>query len=344
MTRRTPVGIRDIGDALGLSMMSVSRALRGVEGVSAETRSMVIKAAKQMGYRPNRNARSLASDHSTLIGISIPSLFSDVFPEILDGMRATFDHAGFDTLIDTTHYNTDREADWAERMLDWNAAALVLCGVDHTPGLRQRLRSLRIPTLEFWDVTDDPIDICVGIDHVRAGADLAAHLLACGYRRPAFIGVPEGRDTRADKRLKGLDSTFRTTGTGPVTVHRIDHRATFEAGALATEALLDGQDQTPDVIAYLNDHMAFGGLSACQRRGHAVPGTIGISGFNDLEINKILPMPITTVITPRTQMGLIGARNIVARIKGATIDRRVTIPTELRIGATTRATPDNGPA
>ncbi|MCA0422216.1 MAG: LacI family DNA-binding transcriptional regulator [Proteobacteria bacterium] len=342
MTRRTPVGIRDIGDALGLSMMSVSRALRGVEGVSAGTRIEVIQAAKRMGYRPNRNARSLASAHSTLIGVSIPSLFSDVFPEILDGMRATFDHAGFDTLIDTTHYNTAREADWAERMLDWNAAALVLCGVDHEPDLRRRLRDLRIPTLEFWDTTDDPIDVCVGIDHWKAGADLAEHLLACGYTRPAFIGVPEGRDTRADKRLAGLVATYASAGIDAVDVRRIDHRATFEAGALATESLLAAEGPRPDVLAYLNDHMAFGGLSTCMRLGLSIPDAIGIAGFNDLEINKILPMPITTIITPRTRMGEIGARNIIARIKGAVVERCVTIPTELRIGHTTRAPLSSG--
>ena len=141
MTRKTHVGIKDIGRALGLSMMSVSRALRGVEGVSAETRDEILRVAKRMGYRPNRNARSLASAHSTLIGISLPTLFSDVFPEILAGMRATFDHAGFDTVIDTTDYNSAREADWVERMLDWNAAGLVLSGVDHAPDLRERLKA-----------------------------------------------------------------------------------------------------------------------------------------------------------------------------------------------------------
>lgn len=339
MPRKTPVGIKQIGAALGLSMMSVSRALRGVEGVSAETREHVLRTAKRMGYRPNRNARSLASDHSTLIGISLPTLFSDVFPEILDGMRATFDHAGFDTVIDTTDYNPAREADWVERMLDWNAAGLVLSGVDHAPELRQRLRDLRIPTLEIWDTTDDPIDICVGADHASAGLCLGQHLVACGYQRPAFVGVPEGRDRRADKRLSGLAAAFRAAGIADLPVQRIDRRAAFEAGSIATRALLDGAGAPPDVICYLNDHMAFGGLSVCMTRGLAVPEAIGIAGFNDLEINKILPLPITTVLTQRQLMGATGARNLVARIHGAVVERSVRIPTRLQEGRTTRGLP-----
>ena len=336
MPRNTPVGIKDIGQALGLSMMSVSRALRGLEGVSTETRTEILKTAKRMGYRPNRNARSLASAHSTLIGISLPTLFSDVFPEILDGMRAAFDHAGFDTVIDTTDYNPAREADWIERMLDWNAAGLVLSGVDHAIEVRQRLLGLKIPTLEIWDSTDTPIDMCVGVDHFAAGASLGQYLIKLGYRRPAFAGVREGKDPRADKRLKGLQFAFSQSGVCTMRTSRIDRRAAFEAGALATEMLLGDGGPMPDVICYLNDHMAFGGMVTLQKRNMSVPDDMGITGFNDLEINAVLPLPITTVVTPRQQMGAIGARHLVARINGAVVERSTIIPTHIKEGRTTQ--------
>ncbi len=336
MSRNTHIGIKDIAKALGLSMMSVSRAMRGVEGVSAKTRNDILNAAKRMGYRPNRNARSLATAHSTLIGISLPTLFSDVFPEILDGMRAAFDHAGFDTVIDTTDYNRSREADWIERMLDWNAAGLVLSGVDHSVEVRKRLRDLKIPTLEIWDTTDDPIDICVGVDHFSVGANLGQYLIGLGYRRPAFAGVLEGKDTRADKRLKGLEYAFSQSGVSSIRTSRIDRRAAFQAGSIATELLLEDDEPKPDVICYLNDHMAFGGMSVCIKRGISVPGDLAITGFNDLEINHVLPLPITTVVTPRQQMGAIGARNLVARISGAVVERTIVVPTHVREGYTTR--------
>lgn len=332
----TNVSIKDIGEALGLSMMSVSRALRGVEGVSEARRAEILQTAKSMGYRPNRTARSLATARSTLIGVSLPTLFSDVFPEILDGMRATFDHAGFDTVIDTTDYNPAREADWVERMLDWNAAGLVLSGTDHAPDVRHRLANLDIPTLEIWDTSDDPIDICVGVDHVQAGISLARYLLACGYQRPAFIGVPEGRDTRADKRMRGMRDTFLAAGLSDFHIEYVNKRAAFEAGHLGTETVLQHSTTRPDVLCYLNDHMAFGGLSACMKRGISVPGDIGIAGFNGLEINSVLPLPITTLVTQRQMMGAIAARNLVARINGAVVERCVTIPTVLHQGLTTR--------
>lgn len=340
MARKTTIGIKDIGRAVGVSMMTVSRALRGVEGVSPAMRARIVQAAKAMDYRPNRNARSLASANSSLIGISLPTLFSDVFPEILDGMRATLSHAGFDTVIETTDYDPAREAAWAERMLDWNAAGLVLSGVDHAVELRQHLRALRIPTLEIWDVAPDPIDLCVGVDHHAAGLELGRYLVRCGYARPAFVGVPEGRDRRADKRLAGLAAAFGGAGIAEITVERVDRRAAFEAGLVGTERLLDRAGPRPDLICYLNDHMAFGGISACERRSLPIPEAIGIAGFNGLEINSVLSRRITTLKTPRRAMGETGARNLVARIKGAVVERCVSLPMALDEGSTTRpATP-----
>lgn len=337
MTRKINVGIKDIGRAVGVSMMTVSRALRGVEGVSPAMRAEILRMAEVMDYRPNRTARSLASAQSSLIGISIPTLFSDVFPEILDGMRATLSHAGFDTVIDTTDYDRSREAAWVERMLDWNAAGLVLSGIDHAPEMRDHLRALQIPTLEIWDVCDDPIDICVGVDHRAAGEMLGRHLIACGYRRPAFVSVPEGRDRRADKRLAGLGASFEAAGVAEMMVERVDRRAAFVAGAVGTEALLNRPGPRPDVIAYLNDHMAFGGLSVCERLALPVPQAVGIAGFNGLELNTVLPRPITTVRTPLNAMGVTGARNLVARMNGAVVARSMVLPTLIQDGDTTCA-------
>lgn len=338
MKRQHP-SIQDVADLVGVSIMTVSRAMRGVEGVSSARRAEILSAAKQLGYRPNRTARSLAASHSTLIGISLPTLFNEVFADILDGMRRTFDVAGFDVVLDNSDYDSRREALWVERMIDWKPAGVILSGVDHVPEVREQLRAAGIPTLEIWDQCADPIDICVGIDHAAAGRMLGEHLVACGYRRPAFVGVEEGRDPRAEKRLAGLAGALRDAGMGEIAVRRSEKHASFEAGMTGTRALLAAGDTPPDCICYLNDHMAFGGLSTCERLGFATPGDIGIVGFNGLGINAVLPRPLTTVITPRRLMGSLGAQMLLARINGAKVEQRIRVPVELSVGATTRIAP-----
>jgi LacI family transcriptional regulator, gluconate utilization system Gnt-I transcriptional repressor len=328
--------IRDVADAVDVSIMTVSRAMRGVEGVSLEKRNEILQAAKTIGYRPNRNAASLAAANSTLIGISLPTLFNEVFADILDGMRRTFEMSGFDIVLDNSDYDPIRESDWVERMLDWHPAAIVLSGIDHALSVREQLRQAAVPTLEIWDINVDPIDICVGIDHEAAGKLLGKHLLQLGYRRIFFVGVEVGRDPRAEKRLSGISVVFREAGCSAIGVIRAPKHASFESGMMATISILESSTQRPDCICYLNDHMAFGGLTTCEKYGLDVPKDIGIAGFNNLGINLVLVKPLTTVMTPRLMMGSLGAQQLLARIHEAKVDRCRIMPVTLVKGTTTR--------
>lgn len=332
--RKAKIG--DVARVVGVSIMTVSRAIRGIEGVSQARRDEILRVARELGYRPNRNAISLAAAHSDLIGISLPNFHNEVFADILEGMRRTFDRAGFDTLLDMSDYDIDREANWIERMIDWRVAGIILCGIDHAPEVAGRLRQASIPTLEVWDHTDDPIDVCVGIDHEATGVMLGRHLVAAGYRRATYIGVSADHDPRAEKRLRGLAAAFAGAGAPPIGVERVDRHASFEAGMAGTLAALGRGGEQPDVLCYLNDHMAFGGLATCEARGLAVPDDIGVAGFNGLGINEVLPRRITTVVTPRRQMGEKGAQALLARIRGVKSARALGLTCELRVGGTTR--------
>lgn len=309
--------------------MTVSRALRGVDGVSAERRQEVQKIARSLGYRPNRPAQALALAHSNLVCVSLPNLFNDVFPGILDGMRAALDRAGLDAVLDVSDYDPARVATWVERMLEWRPAAVILTGVDHAEGVREKLGAAAIPTLEVWDVRPDPIDICVGVDHFAAGKQLGDYLRELGYRRPAFVGST--KDVRAEKRFLGLSSAFPGHS---IPVARISGQPSFVEGGQGALSLLEAHK--PDVIAFLNDHMAFGGLCALERAGLSCPRDIGVAGFNALGLNDVLPRRMTTVVTPRREMGELGARRLIARTKGVNVPACAILPTRLVEGGTTR--------
>ncbi|MEM7644203.1 MAG: LacI family DNA-binding transcriptional regulator [Pseudomonadota bacterium] len=326
--------IRHVADAAGVSMMTVSRALRGIDGVSEATRTRIAAIARDMGYIPNGNARALAETNSKLIGLSLPNLFNDVFADILEGMRRTLHSAGYSTVIDTTDYDPARELDWFERMTIWRPAALVLTGCAHAEDLRRHLTRTPLPVVEIWDVTDTPIDLCVGCDHQAAGLALARHVAALGYRRPAFVGPPEGLDPRAEARVAGIGQAFADVGAQ--TLHREpakgDHA--YGVGARGFEALPKGAF---DVVFFHNDNTAFGGLMAAQAAGLDVPDDIGIVGFNRLDLTRVLPRPLTTIETPRRQIGEIAARHLLARLNGLSPPPVTTLPCTLIPGETVRA-------
>lgn len=333
MTRRprdTTSGIYAVAAEAGVSVMTVSRAMRGVEGVSRARREAILQIAKRLNYVPNSNARALSQANADLVGIAVPNLLNDVFADVLQGMRGTIQRAGYSTVIDTTEYDPEVELRWVTRLLSWRPAALILTGVDHHPDLRPMLRAARVPTLETWDYTADPIDICVGIDHVAAGADLARHVQDLGYRAPAFVGAHRGTDPRADARVRGLEQVFEA----PVVRTGAVPDNAFLMGAEGARALL--RDHDPDVVFFLNDLMAFGGMMAAQDLGLRVPDDLGVVGFNALGLNTVLPVPITTVSTPRRQMGVTGARNLLARMNGVEGPRAVALPVIVQPGGTTR--------
>lgn len=328
-----PGKIEDVAAVAGTSIMTVSRAIRGVEGVSEKKRVEILKIARKLNYVPNSNARSLAVANSNLIGISLPTFAGEVFAEILDGMRGTFDQAGYSSVIDTTQYNRDTELAWIRRLMSWQPAAIILTGIDHHPETRALLENSRIPVLEIWDHTDNPIDTSVGIDHLAAGRIMGEYALAQGYRAPAFVSTPRGHDIRADARLAGVRDVFGHSEGSEVLTARPSLENAFSTGYEGTLDILSRRDT--DIIFYLNDNMAFGGMMACQSKGMSVPQDMGIVGFNGLDLTRVLPVQLTTVKTPRRQMGVIGARLLLARINGAKVDKSTIMPVQLVEGETT---------
>lgn len=330
------VKIDDVARAANVSIMTVSRALRGVEGVSEAKRAEIFEIAERMRYQPNLNARSLVSVQSSLIGISFPTLFNDVFAEMLDGMRPTLESAGFTTIVTTHEYDLARELDWIETVRYWRPAAVVMTGVDHDAKVRRVLQRDQIPTLELWEHTDDPIDLCVGIDHERAGIEIANAMIGLGYRKPAYVGWNKGHDQRSEKRLSGIRAAFSKAGLGEVRTARTGGTDHYRAGFNGVKRLISNPSSRPDIVFCHSDHFAFAGMMACQSAGLDVPEDVGIVGFNSLSINNVLPRRITTVETQRRDMGTIGARQLIARINGIAGDLSKQFDVQIKFGETTR--------
>lgn len=326
--------IHAVAHEAGVSLMTVSRAMRGVEGVSEKRRNDIIAIARRMNYVPNSNARALAVDNANLIGVSLPNLFNDVFADVLSGMRGAIEYAGYSSIVDTTDYSSKNEMEWLERLLTWRPVGVVLTGVDHDPALREKLRRDNIPTLETWDISEDPIDICVGIDHRAAGRLIGNHIVSLGYKRPVYVGTVPGRDLRAEDRAAGVADAFSAVGIEPLPRIFAPDASNFEMGAEGFSMALAGF--SPDVVFFLSDHYAVGGLMTAIKMGISVPKQIGIVGYNDLAINSILPQRLTTVRTPRRQMGIMGARNLLARINNVQVERVIALTVEVVEGETTK--------
>ena len=311
-----PLTLRDVSEASGVSEMTVSRVLRGRGDVSETTRQRVQTAARALGYVPNKIAGALASQRVNLVAVIIPSMSNMVFPEVMSGISDALEQTALQPVVGVTGYSPEKEEKVLYEMLSWRPSGVILAGLEHSDASRAMLRASGIPVVEIMDVDGTPVDAVVGISHRRAGRQMAQAILADGYARIAFLGTKMAQDHRARKRFEGFTEALAKAGV------EIGDREFYSGGS----ALVKGREMTRDVLArspdldfiyYSNDLIGAGGLLYLLEQGVAIPGEMGLAGFNGLDLVKGLPLELATMDACRYAIGRQAAGNIARRIGDA---------------------------
>ncbi|MBS0455410.1 MAG: LacI family DNA-binding transcriptional regulator [Proteobacteria bacterium] len=290
-TRRPKVLMSDVAKAAGVARVTVSRVLSEPDSVAPATRAAVQKAIARLGYVPNLNAGTLASSRSRIVGAIVPTLSNAWFADTMDGLAKVLAKTGYQLLLGQTAYETEAEEKLVDAFIGRRVDALVLTGTSHSKGVRTKLRKAGIPTIECWDLCDDPIDMVVGFSNEAAGEAVAAHLLARGCRRFGFLGADEDR---ARKRLQGYREAIARSGAGSVVVQSATPPSSIDDGAAGLARLLESEPGLQAVFCS-NDTLALGALLECRRRAIAVPRDLAVVGFSDLPVAAACVPPLTTV-------------------------------------------------
>ena len=210
-TGKRPLTLRDVSEASGVSEMTVSRVLRGRGDVSTTTRDRVLRAAKDLGYVPNRIAGALASQRVNLVAVIIPSMSNMVFPEVMMGINSVLENTDLQAVVGITDYIPEKEEKVLYQMLSWRPTGIIIAGLEHSDTSRMMLKNSGIPVVEIMDVDGKPIDGMVGISHRRAGRLMAQEIIAAGYRKIGFLGTQMPLDHRAQKRFDGLSEALKSS-------------------------------------------------------------------------------------------------------------------------------------
>ena len=327
--------LRDVSEASGVSEMTVSRVLRNRGDVSATTRDKVLKAAKELGYVPNKIAGALASQRVNLVAVIIPSLSNMVFPEVLSGISQVLEDTELQPVVGVTDYLPEKEEKVLYEMLSWRPSGVIIAGLEHTEASRAMLHASGIPVVEIMDTDGEPIDSMVGISHRRAGREMAAEILKAGYKKIAFLGTKMPLDHRARKRFEGFTEVLAKSGVEVVDREFYSGGSALAKGREMTEAVLE---RSPDVdfIYYSNDMIGAGGLLYLLEKGIDVPGQIGLAGFNGVELLQGLPRQLATMDACRREIGTKAAEIIAARVNDVEKDGQITLAPTISFGDTLR--------
>jgi LacI family transcriptional regulator, gluconate utilization system Gnt-I transcriptional repressor len=306
--------LSDVARHAGVSPVTVSRAIRHPEMVSEELRKRIDDAVLKLNYIPNHLASALASTRTQIVGVIVPSLTNGVFDDYLGAIQDVLNPAGIQVLVLNVRYSETEEEKAIETLMGYHPEAMIVAGVDQTERSRQLLRNSGLPVVQTMDITDNPIDLNIGLDHGEAGAAAVRFLHAQGHRKIAHL-TARG-DPRARRRHAGYQRQMEALGLSTKGLIGASPRASDVAvgGELFAEILA----QTPDVTAVFtcNDDLALGTLFECQRRGISVPEEVAIIGFNDLDFAVAAVPTLTSVSTERREMGTWAARSILEIIRG----------------------------
>ncbi len=323
--------MEDVAERAKVSRALVSLVMNDSPQVSDEKRRSVLRAARELGYRPNLIARILAQQRTHTIGVLVDDLRNPFFGEVVDGIEAEAAEHGFRVLILNGRRDARREMEAVETLLQLRVEGTALVGARLDDSDTTRV-GMNAPCVM---VASSPAH--AGVDTVgtddRRGAELAVeHLVGLGHTR--IVHMDGGANVSAAKRRSGYESAMRAAGLG----HLIDIRPAGdgEADALAVIDGLLADDDPPTAIFAFNDLLAAGALNRLADAGMAVPGDVSLVGFDNTFISALRHLSLTTVNQPKLAMGRLAVATLLQRLSdGSGEPVRHTLQPELVVRSTT---------
>lgn len=325
----------DVAERAGVSQMTVSRVLNSKGYISEDVRSRVKSAAVEIGYVQNRLARGLRSEQTPLIAVALPTLGNAVFTDVLSGITDALTLQGLRPVFGVTEYSEEREGELVRDLLSWRPSGIVLAGLEHSDLTRRAIAASGVRVAEIMDIDGTPISVAFGLSQIAAGRETAKYMLAKGHRRFVYAGSHSGRDLRAAKRLEGFRQILREAGATLISEDISPEPSSMVGGRRMTADILARPDR-PDAIYYSNDDLASGGIMHCLANRIRIPDDLALAGFNGLPFLDALPIQLTTIATPRYEIGQHAGQFLAApdQNQSDTSPRLVDLGFELSLGHT----------
>jgi LacI family transcriptional regulator len=302
--------------------------------VTNRTARKVRDAASELGYTPDRAARSLRTRRSGVVGVVVPDLTNPVLPPIVRRIEEVLWSAGLACLLADTDNSTEREAAVIAELRARRCEGLIIATATRSSQAVATLKGQDVPTvLVTRDVDERSLPLVAADD--AAGVEAAVrHLAGLGHERIAHVTGPMALSTTVIRRRAFLDATaaLGLADAGPV-LH--GKAFTTPTGERITAELLRERDAVTAIVAG-NDMIAIGCYAAIADTGLACPGDVSVVGHNDMPFVASLQPPLTTVAIPQADLGARAARLLLARLGGeASGAERLLLPTRLVVRGST---------
>jgi len=328
-----PTTLADIARALGVSKMTVSRAINNHPEISPETRARILDAAQRMNYRPNQFARALTTNRSYLLGVVVPDLMHSYFAEICRGIETVAKPLGYQNLICSTDEDIANEESEVEALLPRTDGLILASSTSPSETKFYRRLVRERAKLVLIDRQLEGIKCpTVTTDDVKVGELATEHLLNLGHAR---VGHLKGTvASTASLRFEGYQRALAKSRIAFDAELVRDCGFTESDGYRATREWLSNGD-LPSAIFAANDPAAIGAMSAITEAGLRIPEDIAIVGGGNIHYGDMLSVPLTTIAWSTSEMGQAAARLLIDLVEGkrGSKEQHIIVEPELVIRA-----------
>ena len=327
--RRT--SLKDLADKLGVSIATVSRALRNSHEVGEEMTQKVKKLAKELNYRPNPFAQSLRKEAPRVIGVIVPNLVTHYYAAVLDGIEDYASKLGYSVISSNSHEDHEREAQALDNFLNMHVEGIIACLAQDTTDYShfEQLHEMGVPLVFFARCClEDMFSQVVGNGDVAA-QEATQHMIETGSRRVAFIGGPNHLDMvrrRKHGYLEALRENRIPIDRDLVVCDKID----FDVARKATLRLLEGENP-PDAILAFNDIITYAAFDAIKSKGLRIPEDVAIIGFTDGDTAAFVTPRLTAIMDQAHVQGTKACQLLMKSINGDEKIYKEVVPMILKI-------------
>ena len=331
MKSQKHTSLKDIAQALGVSVPTVSRALKDSPDISRALCEKAKWMAREMNYRPNPFALSLRKNAPRIIGVVVPDIVTHFFASILNGIENMAVKNGYFVIITTSHESYEHEKRNVENLVNMRVEGIIACLSQETTDYTHfaELKDINMPLIMFDRVclTDQFSSVVADGEH---SAQMATqHLLDNGCKRVAFIGGANHLDI-VKRRKHGYLEALRTNKIPIEKELVVCRKIDYEEGKIAAETLL-ALPNPPDAILAMNDTLAFAAIEVIKSHGLRVPNDIALIGYTDEQHANYIEPKLSAVSHQTYEMGETACLLLIDQIRGDKAIRQVMIPTHLQI-------------
>lgn len=311
--------LADIGKLAGVSPKTVSRVINNDKYVKDETRKKILKIIDETGYYPNNSAKSLVTRKTKTIGLIVGDIENPYYSRLARGVIRAAESYNYSVIVCESRFEEATAEKYLKMLMERSVDGILISTLDFKSSVLDKLKMNGFPHIFVTcKLSSTSTDYVIGDDY-QGEREATEYLINLGHRNIAFLRGPNMFP--ANQKLLAYKDVMKESNIQIkdyfISRSVYDH----EGGHDVTLELLSNHKDITAILA-INDIIAIGAIEAIDKLGLSVPEDISIIGCDNIDVTKLLKVPLTTINYPKLRCGNIATKILIDALEGRTIRKK----------------------